>query len=389
MTSSVPVQIDAGRTETRPAEQLFATLADGRRRRVLALLRERRVGVTDTELATLVASAEAEVPLRSVSDEQHERVLVSLQHSHLPALESAGLVEHDGTTARPVELDVSGHATVETILDIDAPAAATTTTLDLLASERRRIVLQYLQAEGTATVDELVGAVGDADDRRNVRVSLVHTHLPKLAAAGVIAENERGEERYVVYDGLPIDEARLDSLLPDRDLVEPDDASGTVATDAAGSDIRTLEGQEEIVAHGQALFDRADDELFVMITTDGLLEPGCLDRLRDALDRGVDVFVGSQTRSVRDAVREEVPDATIWEPQRNWLDLPVTRDRLGRLVLADREAAMLGTIGETGSEHALADSDDGPLVILLRELLGERPDHPDGQSEDVRSRLLL
>jgi len=55
-----------------------------------------------------------------------------------------------------------------------------------------------------------------------------------------------------------------------------------------------------------------------MVTTDGLLRPGCVHGLQDALDRGVDVSVGSQTSAVRDLVREEVHGVTIWKPQLDW-----------------------------------------------------------------------
>lgn len=386
MTSNAPVETDLAQTEPRSTSQLFATLANGRRRRILTLLRERRGGVTESELATLVASAEADVPLRAVTDDQHETALVSLRHNHLPTLESADLVDRTGTTVRPSYTSLTGQGTVERILDVDAPSADTSATLDLLGSKSRQILLQYLWADGAATVDELVSAIREAvpGDRRNARISLRHTHLPKLADADVISEEERGDDRYVVYEGLPIDDATVEELLPDRDLGRSDETTAGTA----GSGVRTLDGRDAIVSHGRSLFDRADDELFVLITTDGLLDPSCLDRIRDAVDRGVDVYLGSQTRSVRDTVREEVPGATIWEPQRNWLDLPPTRDRLGRLVFADRESVMLGTVGESG-ERALVGNGDDALVILLRELLGERLDHLDGQSEDVLDLLPL
>lgn len=218
MTSKAPVQLGTDQTEPRTTSQLFATLADSRRRRVLSLLRERRSGVEESELATLVASAEADVPLRAVTDERHERVLVSLRHNHLPALESTGLVDRTGTTVRPADALVTGTDTVEMILDVDTASAATATTLDLLASERRRHAIQYLRAEGTATVDELVAAIRDAGDPQTVRLSLAHTHLPKLAEEGVISDDEAAEERRVVYEGLPVDERTVDELLPHRNV---------------------------------------------------------------------------------------------------------------------------------------------------------------------------
>ena len=216
MTSKAPIQIDAHPTEPRPTTELFATLADSRRRRILSLLGERHGDVTESELATLVASEEADVPLGAVTDDQHERVLVALKHDHLPALESAGLVDRSGTSVRQAYTSVTERATVECILDIDAPPEDTTTALDLLASERRQQLIQYLRAERAATVDELVAAIEDPGDRQNVRLSLVHTHLPKLVDASAISDVKSDVERRVVYDGLPVDEQTVERLLSAR-----------------------------------------------------------------------------------------------------------------------------------------------------------------------------
>lgn len=60
---------------------------------------------------------------------------------------------------------------------------------ELLQNAYRRRVIYALQKRGPATANELADAVvsaGLADDRRQVLTSLVHTHLPKLAAAEVV-----------------------------------------------------------------------------------------------------------------------------------------------------------------------------------------------------------
>ncbi|RXK51331.1 DUF7344 domain-containing protein [Halorientalis pallida] len=388
MSSKAPDKTAPDDAEPRTVSRLLAALADSRGRRVVSLLRERRDGIPESELPTLVVSAESGVPLRAVSDERHEAVVVSLKHHYLPALESAGLVQRQGDTVKPSVPSLTGAAVLDTALDLDASPADTETALDLLASERRRTVIEHLRAETETTVDDLItAATDDSADEQDVHVSLVHRHLPKLADADAISYEERGDERRVVYEGLPVDDAAVGELLPDGGTGTRPGQADEVATE---TEVQSIDGRDDIVAHGQALFDRAEEELFVMVTTDGLLAPLCLERLRDAVDRGVEVYVGSQTRTVRDTVREEVPGATIWEPQRNWLDLPPTRDRLGRLVLVDREAVMLGTIDEAGRERALVgNGEDDVLVVLLRELLGERLDHLDGQSDDVLSHLPL
>ncbi|MFD1562331.1 hypothetical protein ACFR99_01930 [Haloarchaeobius amylolyticus] len=78
------------------------------------------------------------------------------------------------------------------------------TAMELLAHRHRRSVLQYLEdGDGSATLTELAveiaareaatdpNAISDhgdvsARDRRSARISLHHTHIPKLAAADVI-----------------------------------------------------------------------------------------------------------------------------------------------------------------------------------------------------------
>jgi len=86
----------------------------------------------------------------------------------------------------------------------DSSSDAVDTTMALLADRRRRAVLQYLEdGDGSATLTELAveiatreaasepNAISDhggvsARDRRTARISLHHTHIPKLAAADVI-----------------------------------------------------------------------------------------------------------------------------------------------------------------------------------------------------------
>lgn len=78
------------------------------------------------------------------------------------------------------------------------------TAMDLLADKRRRAALQYLaETGGDATLTELAveiaaqeagaepNAISDhgdvsSRDRRSVRISLHHTHVPKLTSAGVV-----------------------------------------------------------------------------------------------------------------------------------------------------------------------------------------------------------
>lgn len=89
-----------GRTDATSAEvdALFASLADERRRAVLAALENQPRAISIETLAREVAACEAGVVKRDVPREEVDDVVPSLVHVHLPALCEAGLVDHDRET---------------------------------------------------------------------------------------------------------------------------------------------------------------------------------------------------------------------------------------------------------------------------------------------------
>jgi DNA-binding transcriptional ArsR family regulator len=368
--------------------ELFAVLGDARRRRILTLLQDRTSAVGLQELATYLVAGERDKPLVEVGAFDVERIRPDLVHNQLPRLEDAGLVRWDrseqsvATTDHPALLDPTFERIVATMADGWDDVLAN------LADKHRRLVLATLaDHDGSMTTTDLAEEVaardsaieGDADTR--VQAKLYHVHLPKLRQAGLVSYD--GET--VAYEGHP---ALEEEWLAERPRVS---LSNTGESDA----IWTVEGRDNVIARGQSLFEQAEDELFLMVTTAGLLEEDCVRGLQDAVARGVDVYLGSQTKSVRDLVRERVPEAIIWEPQMDWLNLPPEYEKVGRLVFADRKAVMLGTLGEetdTGvhAETAVTGAgEDNPLVVLLRDMLGSRLDHLDAQSEDFLSELPL
>ena len=63
-------------------------------------------------------------------------------------------------------------------------------------------------------------------------------------------------------------------------------------------------------------------------------------------------------------------------------------------MFADREAVMIGTLGEGDNgdydETAITgEGENNSLVVLLREMLGSRLDHLDAQSEDFLTQIPL
>jgi hypothetical protein len=376
-------QVPAQRQDASVALEL---LADGDRRRLLDHLIGRLTPISVRELATQLAAEQDGTALADVSSETLARVRTELCHTHLPALDEAGLLEwdSDANTVTAGEHPALDDPRFRRLLELDADAVVSAIAVDerrqtlaILADVDGRMDRETLARHTVARLHGVSPAEVPKREQQDMLVRLHHVHLPKLRQAELIAGDDD-----VRYRGHP----ELDAKVLGLDATE----FGTRST----ADIRTIEGRDDIVAHGQQLFDEADEELFLMITTDGLLDDECVRRLSAALARGVDVYVGSQSSDVRDLVRRRLPSAVIWEPQRDWLNLPPERERVGRLVFADREIVLLGTLGEpVDGEHretALVGSGpDNGLVILLREMLGSRLDHLDAQSEDLLSQLPL
>jgi len=370
-------------------DDVIARIADRHRRTVLSVLQERTTPVSTEELATTTAAALAEKPLVAVTREERDRLHVRLHHVHLPKLDEVGLVAWNAdegtvaTTDHPALCD----RTIERMLDID-----TETWDDVLRAiqpVRRRIALSVIESAGDIDREGLARRIVSRENRllsgadsevTDVLIALDQRHLPCLQQADLVEVD--GET--VSYAGHPELDPRWLDIGP----------TATVRAGPATPDTWAIDGRDAIVARGQSLFEQADDELFLLITTDGLLDEGCLSRLADALDRGVDVYLGSQSPDVRDLVREELPEVVIWEPQLDWLNLPPDRERVGRLVLVDRDAVLLGTLGESTAdgyeEMALVgEGTDNALVTLLCQLLGDRLDHLDAQSEDFLEQIPL
>ncbi|MEF8802484.1 MAG: hypothetical protein V5A56_15895 [Halolamina sp.] len=79
-------------------DDLFSLLSNPRRRFILQYLDRTGETIQLQDLATEVAAWENETEPENLTDKQRKRVYVSLYQTHIPRLEEAGIVDHDGTT---------------------------------------------------------------------------------------------------------------------------------------------------------------------------------------------------------------------------------------------------------------------------------------------------
>ena len=382
---------------------LFDCLASSQRRALLAsLLARAPASATRRELATHLAARSQDKPRERVSDAEREQAATRLHHVHLPKLEAAELIERD---ADRDETALGDHPAFEDdgVTDVlagrtEANSESLDALFEALADARRRTVLdvlshQYQQIQVETLAREVAAAEADTTEREvsdevveKAIISLRHVHLPRLSEAGLVRYDV--EERVVEYRGHP------DLRVPWMHSVLASDFRESLTSDSESAQVSTVEGRENVVSYGQSLCEDADEELFLMFTETGLLESGCFARVKRAADRGVDVYLGTRDPVVREFARERAPEITLWDPQANWLNLPAEGDTVGRLVFADRESIMLGTLGEkteegTREEQAIVgDGEGNALVVMTRQLLGSRFEQIDERPEDLPFSLL-
>lgn len=335
--------------------------------------------------------------------EGRQRATTALHHVHLPKLTAAGLLERD-SDADTVELaDHPAFQDPGVLEVVEDDVATDPESLDALfgalADARRRTVLDVLSHQFGAIHVETLARELETDgsetresevpteDLVEVMASLRHAVLPRLSEAGLVEYD--ADDRTVAYEGHPM------LRVPWMHSVFQPDFRRSLTGESDPDGIGEIRGRERVISFGQSLCDRADEELFCMFTDTQLLEAGCLTRIRDASRRGTDVYLGTRDPDVREYIQENAPDVVLWEPNTDWLNLPVAGDRVGRLLLADREAVMLGTLLEERAdgfheEQAIVgEGEHDTLVTMICQLLGPHLDAIDEGPADVEVRLPL
>lgn len=173
--------------ENVPAE-CYDALRHPRRLRVLAVLGRRRTRVSLTELTTAIVDGEG----RDVSDgkARHE-VRVSLVHNHLPRLADYDLVAFDTDTGAELVDEPPVHpADLSALLSLCEHEDGREM-LETLVDPVRMRVVSVLSEHEAISVDrlasKLAGRDGVPEDPERTKLSLHHSHLPRLADAGLLA----------------------------------------------------------------------------------------------------------------------------------------------------------------------------------------------------------
>ena len=272
-------------------------------------------------------------------------------------------------------------------------------TKQLLSDERDRAILSTLRdtegpldlrclAERLVAHDHaILGATEFKEQLDRLRISLHHERLPKLAEAGLL---EYDRVNHVITESNSLED-EMESLNAEQfhDLLTPFFNGHEGEENAVG----IIEGRENTLDYGRQITDQADEEVFCMFAGEEILKTGCLASAKAAIERGVNVYLGTPDPELREAARERLPEATIWEPQFDWLNDPMQYPTIGRVVVVDRESVLVTLVEESQADETYVETgmtgvgESNPLVVLVRELLGPRLDHLDYQSETFEDDL--
>lgn len=201
---------------------------------------------------------------------------------------------------------------------------------------------QYFSALGrlsSATIDEIAPLTDvPANQATETLATLQDLGLVDIEAAD--PPRYRAVEPELVERKLRREqEYRVDSVAGVFDELEP------YEKDRESNHAWTIKGRRNTIDRGQWLIEQADEELFMMFTLNDLVLDGCIDRIRDALDRGASVSVGTHNDTLRERINDQAPEVLVWEPEHDWLGLPVADGgMLGRLLMVDREMVMIGSL---------------------------------------------
>ncbi|KAB1198640.1 MULTISPECIES: TrmB family transcriptional regulator [Haloferax] len=131
----------------------------------------------------------------------------------------------------------------------------------------------------------------------------------------------------------------------------------------------TVTGRDAVAGRVFEYVDGAENELIYM-TVDELLTDDHLDHLKDAEERGVDIFIAGISADVQERIQDVIPTATLFETLWEWSDAGA-----GSLVITDKRAALVSVLvdGDTVDEVAIWGSgEQNSLVVVLRAIFSWR-----------------
>ena len=256
--------------------------------------------------------------------------------------------------------------------------------LGLKEYEARCFVALTRMPHGTAK------AVSDTADVPRTRV---YDAVDQLQAYGLVDVQHSSPQQ---FRAIPVDKAvtllRRDFDQQFDDLQHALDALDPVGGDALQDqdNVWTTVGDPSVTNRAIGFIDDADEEIVMVLDGIGAdsVSDRLAERLRAAANRGVTIYIGALTESTYEQVTAAVPEARTFESGLEWLQ-PQTEgenERIGRLLLVDRAALLLSSIGSNGPEEETAiwiDNVSSGLLVIARRLLAAGLDREEESLDET------
>ena len=188
-------------------------------------------------------------------------------------------------------------------------------------------------------------------------------------------------------------ESRTDTLVQAMAAIKPAESNG--GDEEITHEVWAFSGTTAITNRTQQLIDAAGEEIILIIGRDEVVTAKLLEQLREALDTGLDVLIGTQAEDVRERIAEALPDAEVFVSGLKWLhSSPLEADddtTISRLLLIDKNTILVSSVHETNTGEVETEKAvfgrgfDNGIVVIARRLMATglpRRQDPDVPGDD-------
>lgn len=257
----------------------------------------------------------------------------------------------------------------------DRPKRTEVETAELLQefgfSQYEAYVLVYLLQLGSGTAKD----IAEVDHVPRTRV---YEAVDSLHDAGLVDIHHGSPRRFTPVSR----ETALNKLALEREnkLTELSELFEDLEPAEAPKDdfaVWSATGREAVASRLFEFIDDAEEELIYM-TVDDLLTEAHLDRLHEAEERGVTIYVAGISEQVRDRIQAQVPSATVFETLWEWDEAGT-----GSLLITDEQTALVSILTDQSNTPGTAEvaiwgaGETNSLVVVLRTIFSWRLENDD------------
>jgi HTH-type transcriptional regulator, sugar sensing transcriptional regulator len=223
------------------------------------------------------------------------------------------------------------------------------------------------------------GTAKEISNTADVPRTRVYEAVRVLESQGLV-EIQQGNPQY--FRAVGVNEAvvvlanRYSTRIDELDQALHDIESQQESTEQSSHEVWSLTGTTSIAARTQEMINAADEEVFLVVGSESILTDGLYESLEEATT-GTDVLVGALQSETREAIRDQVPHAEVFETGLEWLESPVMEPEeasIGVLVMVDRSELLVSSRtpveDSEPTERAIYGSGfSNGLVVIARRLL--------------------